>query len=388
MTDHSRPVMELARDLVTIDSRSFVSNHPIADRIEAALAGFELERLDYQDGNGVEKRALVAHRGPKGGAAGGAKGGLALSGHMDTVPDTGWRSDPWSGRLENGRLYGLGSTDMKGPMAAALVAASALPEHVPITLLLTTDEETTKAGAREIAQRSMLAKAARPRAILVVEPTKMIPMRGHRVHVQFTAVATGIQAHSSTGRGRNANWELLPFLVEMRAIHERLRKDPDLQDPAYDPPFSDFNLVVDNHGSARQRDGAKGDRNHQVPLQCQSRSSDGRGHGSRCCATRRSHPHRGAGRRSARACAGASVCPTVQRGGGHRARPCSLRDRCLRAAGFGALRDPRTRGYRAGGCSRGMCADCGLGGGGTAVHATRTGNPPGSLLALQRHSLA
>jgi acetylornithine deacetylase len=78
----------------------------------------------------------------------------------------------------------------------------------------------------------------------------MITMRGHRVHVQFTAIATGIQAHSSTGRGRNANWDLLPFLMEMRAIHERLRKDPSLQDPAYDPPFSDFNLVVDNHGSA------------------------------------------------------------------------------------------------------------------------------------------
>ena len=57
MTDYSRPVMELARDLVMIDSRSFVSNYPLANRIEAALAGFELERLDYHDLNGVEKCA-------------------------------------------------------------------------------------------------------------------------------------------------------------------------------------------------------------------------------------------------------------------------------------------------------------------------------------------
>jgi acetylornithine deacetylase/succinyl-diaminopimelate desuccinylase-like protein len=248
MTDYSRPVMELARDLVTIDSRSFVCNYPIADRIEAALAGFELERLDYRDRNGVEKRALVAHRGPT--AAADAEGGLALSAHMDTVPDTGWLSDPWSGRIADGRLFGLGSTDMKGPLAAAIVAATTLPAQVPITLLITTDEETTKAGAREIAKRSGLARAARPRAILVVEPTKMIPMRGHRVHVQFTAVATGVQAHSSTGRGRNANWDLLPFLLEMRTLHDCLRRDPGLQDPAYDPPFSDFNLVLDNHGSA------------------------------------------------------------------------------------------------------------------------------------------
>ena len=150
----------------------------------------------------------------------------------------------------DGRLFGLGSTDMKGPLAAAIVAAQALPAHVPITLLITTDEETTKAGAREIAERSELARAARPRAILVVEPTGLVPMRGHRAHVQFTAVATGVQAHSSTGRGRNANWDLLPFLVEMRTLHDRLRQDPGLQDKAYDPPFSDFNLVLDNHGSA------------------------------------------------------------------------------------------------------------------------------------------
>ena len=242
MTDYAGAVAELARDLVRIDSRSPLSNRPLAERIEAELAGFEIERLDYRDRNGVEKRALVAHRG--------GKGGLALSGHMDTVPDTGWRSDPWSGRIEDGRLQGLGSTDMKGPMAAAIVAARALPGELPITLLLTTDEEITKAGAREIAQRSTLAREAAPEGIVVVEPTRMVPMRGHRVHIVFTAVASGIQAHSSTGRGRNANWDLLPFLMDMRALHERLRKDAALQDPDYDPPFSDFNLVLDNHGSA------------------------------------------------------------------------------------------------------------------------------------------
>jgi acetylornithine deacetylase/succinyl-diaminopimelate desuccinylase-like protein len=242
MTAYAHAVSELARDLVRIDSRSFVSNGPIADRIAAELTSFELERLDYGDQNGVAKRVLVAHRGPA--------GGVALSGHMDTVPETGWKNDPWSGRIENGLLYGLGSADMKGPVAALMVAARALPESVPITLLLTTDEETTKAGAAEIVRSSRLVRSARPSAIVVAEPTRMIPMRGHRVHVQFTAVATGVQAHSGSGRGRNANWDLVPFLVEMRAIHERLRHDTALQDAAYDPPFSDFNLVLDNHGAA------------------------------------------------------------------------------------------------------------------------------------------
>ncbi|MBV9782593.1 MAG: M20/M25/M40 family metallo-hydrolase [Acidisphaera sp.] len=242
MADLAEAVAELARDLVAIDSRSFVSNLAIADRVEAALSGFEIERLDYTDPAGIAKRALVAHRGPM--------GGLVLSGHMDTVPDTGWQDDPWSGRIQDGVLHGLGSTDMKGPVAAAIVAARTLPESVPISLAITTDEETSKAGAREIAQSSELLRRVKPAAILVAEPTGMRPVRGHRSHINFTAVATGIQAHSSTGRGRNANWVLLPFLIEMRAIHDRLRSEPGLQDAAYDPVFSDFNLVIDNHGTA------------------------------------------------------------------------------------------------------------------------------------------
>jgi acetylornithine deacetylase/succinyl-diaminopimelate desuccinylase-like protein len=240
--DDARTIAELARDLVRIDSRSFVSNVAVADRIETELAGFELERVDYADAHGVAKRALVAHRGPS--------GGLALSGHMDTVPDTGWSDDPFSGRIEGGLLHGLGSADMKGPLSAAIVAARGLPHDMPITLLISTDEETTKEGARQIAQRSVLAREAKPQGIVVVEPTLMVPMRGHRVHVHFTATATGVQAHSSTGQGRNANWDLLPFLMEMRAIYQRLRSDPAFHDADYDPPFSDFNVVIDNHGTA------------------------------------------------------------------------------------------------------------------------------------------
>ncbi len=235
-------LLELARDLVQIDSRSFISNLPVADRVEAALAGFDIERLDYTDPAGVAKRALVAHRGPM--------GGIALSGHMDTVPDTGWQEDPWSARLDDGLMHGLGSTDMKGPVAAAIVAAGSLPANVPITLLITTDEETTKQGARLIAQTSELVRRVKPRGIIVVEPTGMVPVRGHRSHIAFTCVATGVQAHSSTGRGRNANWDLIPFLMEMKAVFERLREDTTLQDADYTPPFSDFNVVIDNHGAA------------------------------------------------------------------------------------------------------------------------------------------
>ena len=206
----------LACDLVRIDSRSFVSNLAIAEAVEAALVGFTIERLDYIDPAGVAKRVLVARRGT-------GTGGLALAGHMDTVPDTGWAEDPWSARLEGGLLHGLGSTDMKGPLAACIIAARGLPERVPVTLLITTDEETTKQGASQLAERSVLAREARPAAIVVAEPTMMRPLRGHRSHIHFILTATGVQAHSSTGQGRNANWDLVEFLVEMKAMFDRLR---------------------------------------------------------------------------------------------------------------------------------------------------------------------
>ena len=243
MTDPLEAVTALTRDLVRIDSRSFVSNLPIAEAIEAALAGFAIERIDYTDPAGAAKRVLVARRGA-------GAGGLALAGHMDTVPDTGWPDDPWSARLEGDVLHGLGSTDMKGPLAAAIVAARSLPDRVPVTLLITTDEETTKQGASQLAERSVLAREAKPAAIVVAEPTMMRPLRGHRSHIHFTITATGVQAHSSTGRGRNANWDLVEFLVEMKALSRRLREDASLQDADYDPPFSDFNPVIDNFGAA------------------------------------------------------------------------------------------------------------------------------------------
>jgi acetylornithine deacetylase/succinyl-diaminopimelate desuccinylase-like protein len=242
MTDRIATLTHLTRDLIAIDSRSFVSNIPVAERIAAELRDFEVETLDYTDVNGVAKRVLVAQRG--------GPGGIAFSGHMDTVPDTGWQDDPWSGRSEAGMLHGLGATDMKGPVAAAIIAARSLPHNVPVSLIITTDEEVTKEGARQIMQRSVLAQAAKPALILVVEPTSMVPVRGHRSHILFTGVATGVQAHSATGLGRNANWAMLPFLVEMQALFDRLRTDATLQDQDYDPVFSDLNLVLDNHGAA------------------------------------------------------------------------------------------------------------------------------------------
>jgi acetylornithine deacetylase len=131
-----------------------------------------------------------------------------------------------------------------------LAAGIAAPITQPVMFVFTADEEAGKAGIREVLKRSELLKRHKPRGVLIGEPTDLKCIRGHRVDIQFTADAEGIQAHSSTGEGINANLALIPFLADMRELHYTLRKDTRYHDPQYNPPFCDLNFVVDNYGAA------------------------------------------------------------------------------------------------------------------------------------------
>lgn len=235
-------VLDLARELVSIDSRSFVSTIPVMTRLEQELTGFQVERVDYHDEHGIAKRSLVAYRGD-------GTPALAFSGHLDTVPDTGWEQNPFEPRVADGLLHGLGSADMKGPVSAMTRAVLDNPE-LPAMLIITADEEIGKAGARAVVERSQLIRQYPPKALVIGEPTRLRCVRGHKANVSFVAESRGIQAHSSTGEGVNANLQLLPFLMVVREWAMRLRSDAQWQDPAYEPPFPDFNFVIDNHGTA------------------------------------------------------------------------------------------------------------------------------------------
>lgn len=234
--------LALAQGMVRIDSRSSVSNLPVLELLQHRLAGWDVERIDYVDDDGVPKGNLVA-RCP------GSASSLAFAGHLDTVSAAGWVTDPFAGSVEDGRLVGLGAADMKGPVAAFVCAAERVVPAVRPLLVLTADEETTKRGVREVVARSRLLREYRPACFLVCEPTRLGVVRGHRVDVQFVVTARGVQAHSSTGKGLNANVALIPFLSELRLLHLRLREDETLHDPQYDPPFCDLNFVIDNHGT-------------------------------------------------------------------------------------------------------------------------------------------
>jgi acetylornithine deacetylase/succinyl-diaminopimelate desuccinylase-like protein len=236
-------VVDLLSEMIAFDTRSSVSNVALADFMQAQLGGWEIERIDYVDGQGVAKTNIVA-------ADPASTSSLVFAGHLDTVPATGWDTDPFRATVAGDRLTGLGAADMKGPIAAFVVATRQMDPGIRPTIVLTADEEVTKHGAREVIAKSRVLRERPPTCFVVCEPTKLDVVRGHRCDVQFVIHSHGRQAHSSTGRGLNANLQLIPFLADIRALYFRLRNDVALHDSQYDPPFCDLNFVIDNYGTA------------------------------------------------------------------------------------------------------------------------------------------
>lgn len=126
------------------------------------------------------------------------EGGLVLAGHTDTVPYDAhlWRHDPFRLVEEDGRLYGLGTCDMKGFLAIAVEAAKGYVGRrlrEPLVLLATADEESTMNGAQR------LTELGRPRARFAVigEPTGLTPVRMHKGVAMEALTLTGKAGHSS-----------------------------------------------------------------------------------------------------------------------------------------------------------------------------------------------
>jgi acetylornithine deacetylase len=248
-------VVRLAQELIAIDSASQRSNLVVSDLLERVLkrCAFDVERLDFVDANGERKVSLVAKKGS-------GTGGLAFISHSDTVPGVNWSRDPWSPVIEGGRLIGLGSCDMKGPLAATVVAAAGVDVgrlKRPVFVVVTADEETTAEGARQVAEESVLFRTQGPRHGVIAEPTGMIPVYAHKGGVRIDVTATGIAAHAGLDRGESANFRIAPFLGEMAELARRLQTDPSFQRPEFDPPTLGFNMTFDDGGCAPSVTAAK-----------------------------------------------------------------------------------------------------------------------------------
>jgi len=238
-------VIELTKDLISYNSASAISNIEIADFLTEKLTELncDIERVEYKDENNVRKINLVAKKGQ------GSSDGIALLGHLDTVPAEGWDYDPFAAFVEDGKLYGRGSSDMKGAIACMLCAMEQLQNSEfthPCYILLTSDEEVGCGGAKAIAEKSQMFRQGNPRYGVIGEPTSLKVINSHKGAVLFIATAKGKAAHSSTGKGINANLKMIPFLSEMKSIYEMLTTDEKYFNQDFDPPFSDWNIGIND----------------------------------------------------------------------------------------------------------------------------------------------
>ena len=171
LADQREPLLDFACRLIATPSE----NPPGDERAAAEVAAAELRSLGLGEpqvhAKAADRPNLICRV-----ALGGAGPRLVYNGHLDTKPvgdRTRWRTDPFDPVVEGGRLHGLGSTDMKGAVAAMTYAAAALRAVAPglpgsLTLVFCADEE---AGGAFGAQYLCEAGLVEGDAVLIGEPS-------------------------------------------------------------------------------------------------------------------------------------------------------------------------------------------------------------------------
>jgi succinyl-diaminopimelate desuccinylase len=215
-------VLDLTRAL--IEQRSITPGDAgcqalLATRLE--LAGFRCEHLRF----GEVDNLYAVHVGTEGGPT------LVLLGHTDVVPPgplEDWSSDPFIPEIRDGRLYGRGAADMKGSVAAFVVAleefVAAHPAHRGrVALLLTSDEEGDAIdGVRRVAG-VFRERGERIDWCITGEPSSKSALGdlmrvGRRGTLSATLSVRGIQGHVAyPEKARNPVHEAMPALAELAA---------------------------------------------------------------------------------------------------------------------------------------------------------------------------
>ncbi|ATG34866.1 acetylornithine deacetylase ArgE [Phaeobacter piscinae] len=215
----------------------------LANRLEDCGA-----RVDVMFDASGQKANLFATLGPE------TDGGIVLSGHSDVVPvtDQDWTSDPFAMVERDGRLYGRGTCDMKGFIAATLAMAPEFAAQIsrrPIHFAFTYDEEVGCIGAGHLVQ-ALRERELKPRLALIGEPTSMRVVEGHKGCHEYSTRFQGLEGHGSDpGRGVNA------VEYAARYVNRLLDLRGDLQqrtppDSRFDPPWTTLNIGALNGGSA------------------------------------------------------------------------------------------------------------------------------------------
>lgn len=238
---------EMLDRLISFPTVSRDSNLPLIDFVEDYLNGHGITCHRDYDATG-QKANLYCHIGPM------VTGGVVLSGHTDVVPVDGqdWVTDPWTVVEQDDRLYGRGTTDMKGFVALALAAVPQMKNlQRPIQLALSYDEEVGLLGARPLVA-ALKENLPRASAVIVGEPTGMKVVSGHKSCDACEVVVTGFEVHSSKlDEGVSAVMtaaRLVDWLRQRNAANRAAPVDP--ADTMFDPPYTTLHVGMIKGGTA------------------------------------------------------------------------------------------------------------------------------------------
>jgi len=251
--NRSMKTLRYAKRLIGFESTSHLSNRMICKYLQLKLVkhGFSVEKIEYRDKNRVRKVNLVARKGP-------GQGGMAYFAHTDTVPADDWYSrkyGPFEPAISKERLYGRGSCDMKGSIACILTASQRFQWDdlkQPLYMVFTADEEVGFHGARYVAEESETYREMVDGGTvgIIGEPTGLEVVHAHKGMCIITATSRGKSAHSSTSLGTNSNLAMIPFLAEMKKIHDEVEADEKWQDSMFQPATLSWNIVIRDDNQA------------------------------------------------------------------------------------------------------------------------------------------
>ncbi len=235
----------LAR-LVAFDTTSRNSNLPLIGFVRSYLDGLGVPYRVSLDATG-QKANIHAIIGPQG------AGGVALSGHVDTVPVDGqvWTSDPFTLRHQDGRLYARGACDMKGFVASCLAA---VPDFLarslvrPLHLFISYDEEVGCQGAQRLIQ-DLTDSGLKPGLCVVGEPSGMKPILAHKGKLNLRVTVKGQPGHSSQpDKGINAIYPAAAAIGWVEAEARRFAADGPFDD-GFDPPHTTIHVGTVSGGT-------------------------------------------------------------------------------------------------------------------------------------------
>jgi succinyl-diaminopimelate desuccinylase len=218
-------VISLTRQLLAFNNINPPGNEEQIARFAGGILsenGFQTDYHVFSEG----RLHLVAEKGLNGSFP-----PIVLSGHFDTVPlgARPWNHDPFAGKVEDGRIWGRGSSDMKGGVAAMMIAAiQAFSNAKPaggVRLIFTAAEELGCIGIKQLAEE--LKDFGEASAVIVGEPTSNHPYIGHKGALYMNAVTRGITAHSSMPHlGENAIYKAAESILKARDFKFGADNDP------------------------------------------------------------------------------------------------------------------------------------------------------------------